>query len=82
MLFTSWASILDTSAGSNLGTSDNYYFHLQNTLQHFVLSSSTKSISEGSIYVIQGDQNVSVRLMITVQKTRKNILKSFDHLPW
>jgi hypothetical protein len=31
---------------------------------------------------IQGDQKVSVHLMITVQKiTRKNILSSFDHLP-
>jgi hypothetical protein len=31
---------------------------------------------------IQGDQKVSVHLMITVQKTRKNILNSFNHLPW
>jgi hypothetical protein len=30
---------------------------------------------------IQGDQKVSVRLIITVQKTRKNILNSFNHLP-
>jgi hypothetical protein len=30
---------------------------------------------------IQGDQNVSVHLMITVQKTGKNILNSFKHLP-
>jgi hypothetical protein len=34
------------------------------------------------IYVyIQGDQNVSVHLMITVEKTRKNILNVFNHLP-
>jgi hypothetical protein len=32
--------------------------------------------------IIQGDQKVSVHLMITVQKTRKNILNSLDHLPW
>jgi hypothetical protein len=32
-------------------------------------------------YIVQGDQNVSVNLMITVQKTRKNILKGFNHLP-
>jgi hypothetical protein len=31
---------------------------------------------------IQGDQKVIVHLMITVQKTRKNILNSFNHLPW
>jgi hypothetical protein len=31
--------------------------------------------------VIQGDQRVSVYLMITVQRTRKNILNSFNHLP-
>jgi hypothetical protein len=31
--------------------------------------------------IMQGDQNVSVRLMITVQKTRKNILNGFNHLP-
>jgi hypothetical protein len=27
---------------------------------------------------VQGDQDVSVHLMITVQKTRKNILNSFN----
>jgi hypothetical protein len=31
--------------------------------------------------LIQGDQKVSVHLMITVQKTRKNTLNSFNHLP-
>jgi hypothetical protein len=31
--------------------------------------------------VIQGDQKVSAHLMITVQKTRKNILNTFNHLP-
>jgi hypothetical protein len=32
--------------------------------------------------LIQGDQKVSVHLMITVQKkTRKDILNSFSHLP-
>jgi hypothetical protein len=31
---------------------------------------------------IQGDQNVSVHVMITVQKIRKHILNSFCHLPW
>jgi hypothetical protein len=30
---------------------------------------------------LQGDQNASVHLMITVQKKRKNILKSLNHLP-
>jgi hypothetical protein len=30
---------------------------------------------------IQGDQKVSVHMMITVQKTCKNILNSFNHLP-
>jgi hypothetical protein len=34
-----------------------------------------------SLYDIQGDQKVSVHLMITVQTTRKNILNSFNHLP-
>jgi hypothetical protein len=29
----------------------------------------------------QGDQKVSVHLMITVQKTSTNILNSFNHLP-
>jgi hypothetical protein len=29
----------------------------------------------------QGDQKVSVHLMITAQKTCKNILNSFNHLP-
>jgi hypothetical protein len=29
--------------------------------------------------IIQGDQNVSVHLMITVQKTCKDILNSFKH---
>jgi hypothetical protein len=29
--------------------------------------------------IIQGDQKVTVHLMITVQKTRKNILNSFNH---
>jgi hypothetical protein len=32
-------------------------------------------------HVIQGDQKVSMHLMITIQKTRKNILNSFNHLP-
>jgi hypothetical protein len=31
--------------------------------------------------VVQGDQKVSVHLMITVQKTRKNILNASNHLP-
>jgi hypothetical protein len=31
--------------------------------------------------VIQGDQKVCVHLMITVQKTSKIILNSFNHLP-
>jgi hypothetical protein len=30
---------------------------------------------------LQGDQKVSVRLMITVQKKRKNILKILNKLP-
>jgi hypothetical protein len=30
---------------------------------------------------IQGDQKVSVHLMIKVQKTCQNILNSFNHLP-
>jgi hypothetical protein len=30
---------------------------------------------------IQGDEKVSVHLMITAQKARKNILNSFNHLP-
>jgi arylsulfatase A-like enzyme len=30
---------------------------------------------------VQGDQKVSVHLMITVQNTRKNILNSFSQLP-
>jgi hypothetical protein len=29
----------------------------------------------------QGDQKVSVHLMITAHKTSKNILNSFNHLP-
>jgi hypothetical protein len=35
----------------------------------------------GCVQEIAGDQKVSVHLMITVQKTRKHILNSFDHLP-
>jgi hypothetical protein len=31
--------------------------------------------------VIQGDQKVSVHLMITVQETLKKFLNSFNHLP-
>jgi hypothetical protein len=31
--------------------------------------------------VVQGDQKVSVHLIITVQKTHKNILNKFNHLP-
>jgi hypothetical protein len=38
---------------------------------HTVLSVMLKNV--------QGDQKVSVHLMITVQKTRKNILNSFSH---
>jgi hypothetical protein len=30
--------------------------------------------------MIQGDQNVSVNLMITVPETRKNVLNSFSHM--
>jgi hypothetical protein len=30
---------------------------------------------------LQGDQNISVHLMITAQKTRKYIVNSFNHLP-
>jgi sulfopyruvate decarboxylase TPP-binding subunit len=30
---------------------------------------------------IQGDQKVSVHLMITIQQAYKNILNSFNHLP-
>jgi hypothetical protein len=33
------------------------------------------------VFVVQGDQNVSVHLMITVPKTRNNILNRFNHLP-
>jgi hypothetical protein len=33
------------------------------------------------IKLIRGDQKVCVHLMITVQKTGKNILNSFSHLP-
>jgi hypothetical protein len=44
----------------------------------------TALVSESSeirvwIY-IQGDQNVSVRLVVTVRKTRKNILQQFQSL--
>jgi hypothetical protein len=52
---------------------------LQDFLPEFVfgilLSKSQKAT------FIQGDQKVFVHLMITVQKTRKNILNSFNHLP-
>jgi hypothetical protein len=34
-----------------------------------------------SICHVQGDQKVSVHLIITVQKTHKNILNGFSHLP-
>jgi hypothetical protein len=37
--------------------------------------------SKRTEHYIQGDLKVSVHLMITVQKTRKNILNSFNHLP-
>jgi hypothetical protein len=33
------------------------------------------------LYIIQGDKNISVHLMITVQKTCKNILNNFYHFP-
>jgi hypothetical protein len=33
-------------------------------------------------YRINGDQKVSVHLMITVKKTCKHILNGFNHLPW
>jgi hypothetical protein len=39
------------------------------------------SIIVSMLTLIQGDQKVSAHLMITVQKTRKNILNSFNHLP-
>jgi hypothetical protein len=42
----------------------------------------TNSSSDGGEGKIQGDQKVSVHLMITLQKKpRKNILNSFNHLP-
>jgi hypothetical protein len=34
-----------------------------------------------NLMFIHDDQKVSVHLMITGQKTRKNILNSFNHLP-
>jgi hypothetical protein len=32
--------------------------------------------------IIHSDQKIWLHLMITAQKTRKNILNSFKHLPW
>jgi hypothetical protein len=31
---------------------------------------------------VQGDQKIFVQLMITIPKTRKNILNRLIHLPW
>jgi hypothetical protein len=33
------------------------------------------------VIIIHGDQKVSVHLVTTVQKTCKNVLNSFNHLP-
>jgi hypothetical protein len=38
-------------------------------------------VNDQNIDIIQGDQKVSMHLMITVQKTRKNTSNSFNHLP-
>jgi hypothetical protein len=40
-----------------------------------------ENIQTKNLGLIQGDQKVPVHLMITVQKTHKNILNSFNHLP-
>jgi hypothetical protein len=34
------------------------------------------------VWFIQGDQKLSVHLMITVYTKRTKILNSFNHLPW
>jgi hypothetical protein len=45
-----------------------------NTLHRFIYHTTSNKI--------QGDQKVYVHLMITVQKTLKNILNIFNNLPW
>jgi hypothetical protein len=54
----------------------------------FSMYATTKEVLELITFVlayptvyIQGDQKVSVHLIITVHKTRNNILNSFNHLP-
>jgi hypothetical protein len=47
-----------------------------------VINCSLCCTNKFQLQYIQGDQKVSVHLMITVQKTRKNILKSVNKLPW
>jgi hypothetical protein len=65
-----------TSHLSGTHTNTCYGTHLQ------VLACIQRPIAHCNAAVfIQGDQKLSVHPMISVQKTRKNILNSFDHLP-
>jgi hypothetical protein len=51
----------------------------------FLYKFSNNETTERPAYVIlqlQGDQKVSVHLIITAQQIRKNILNSSNHLPW
>jgi hypothetical protein len=61
-----------------------YYLYFRDgflgVAEHFVLA-VWKTFRNAWNMIIQGYQKVSVKLMITVQKTRKNILNSFNHLP-
>jgi hypothetical protein len=49
-------------------------------LKHTVIPRQSQLVAT-LVLKIQGDQKVSGHLMITVQKTRKNVLNSFSHLP-
>jgi hypothetical protein len=53
----------------------NSNFSLLLSFLPFFLHFSSRAILQ------QGDQKLSVHLMITVQKTNKNILNMFNHLP-
>jgi hypothetical protein len=55
---------------------ENYFSYFRSW---FSLNASHAYYVKKHLFV-QGDQKVSVHLMITAQKTRKNILNSFNHI--
>jgi hypothetical protein len=59
----------------------NFSFEMLIPILHYSVHLGRSDYAPTNYLHIQGDQNVSVHLTITVQKKYKNSLNSFNHLP-